>query len=452
MFIKIALLCIPLLFVGCNEKRIDIPKNLDTPAKVDTPKEYADSFSNAKVQNSWLQTFGDKKLESLVKEALKNNPNLKTAAQSVAQAKAETKLAASAMNPSINYAGQVSQTTAGTNLNVGGVGASWEPDIWGRLSAQVQSATASQKAVEADYAGAKQLLVANVTKAWFVLIESTKQELLSKSIVQSYAKTYKSVKVEYEVGEVLRKDLVQSQAELDSAKDAYIQTKNAKKNSARALEILLGRYPSGTYETDATLVTLSPFPSVGVPSSLLTRRPDLVSKEEALRAAFFASKDANLSRLPTFTLSLNSLTSSATGFLTALAAGVSGPIYEGGAISAQIELADATQKKALLSYQAAILDAFNDVETNLANENYLLEREKALKEAVSNYKIALKDTQTEYEIGKVDISLLEIQQAKYASARRTHLHVKSLLLQNRVNIYLSLGGGFDDKNAIGDKR
>jgi len=452
MLVKVAVLFIPLLFIGCNEKRISVPKDLESPAKVSTPKEYADPFSNAKVQNSWLKTFGDVELNTIVKEALTNNPNLKVASESVDQAKAQTKLASSAMNPSLNYAAKTSQTTEGTNFSVGGVGASWEPDIWGRLSAQVESATASQKAVEADYAGAKQLLVANVTKAWFVLIESTKQELLSKSIVQAYSKTYESVKVEYEVGEVLRKDLVQSQAELDSAKDAYIQAQNAKKSSARALEILLGRYPSGTYTTDSSLVTLSAFPSVGVPSSLLTRRPDLVAKEENLRAAFFASKDANLSRLPTFTLSLNSLTSSATSFLTALAAGVSGPIYEGGAISAQIELADATQKKALLSYQAAILDAFNDVETNLANENYLLQRDSSLQEAVKNYKVALQDTQTEYEVGKVDISLLEIQQAKYASARRTHLHVKSLLLQNRVNIYLSLGGGFDDKNAIGDKR
>jgi len=449
MLIKIAVLCIPLLFVGCNQKRVEVPKNLETTAKVHIPKEYTDSFSSEKVQNSWLKTFGDSELESLVKEALKNNPNLKVASQSVDQAKAQTKLAASSMNPSLNYAGQVSQTTSGTNLAVVGVGASWEPDIWGRLSAQVQAATASQKAVEANYAGAKQLLVSDVTKAWFVLIESTKQEILSKNIVQSYTKTYESVKIKYEVGAVLRKDLVQSQAELDSAKDAYIQAQNAKKSSARALEILLGRYPAGTFTTTSTLVTLSPFPSIGIPSSLLTRRPDLVSKEEALRAAFFTSKDAKLARLPSFTLSLNSLTSSANSFLTALAAGVSGPIYEGGAISAQIDLANATQKKALLSYQSSILDAFNDVETNLGNENYLVEREKVLKEAVNNYKMALRDTQIQYDIGKVDITLLQVQQAKYASAQRTHLHIKSLLLQNRVNIYLSLGGGFDDTNAIG---
>ena len=451
MIVKVSLAVITLLFVGCNQHRIDLPQDLNQTAQAVTPKEYADPFSNAKVQNSWLKTFEDKELESLVTEALKNNPNLKVASASVDQAKAQTKLAASAMNPSVNYAGQVSQTTAGTHLNVGGVGASWTPDIWGRLSAQVQAATASQRSVQANYAGAKQLLVADVTKAWFSLIEATQQEALSKAIVDAYTQTYESIKVQFEVGKVLRKDMVQAQADLDASKDAYIQAQNAKKSSARALELLLGRYPSGLYKADEDLATLPPFPHVGVPSSLLERRPDLISKEEELRAAFFAKKDAQLSRLPSFTLSLSSLTSSATSFLTALGAGVAGAIYDGGAISAQVTLANATQKKALLSYQSAILDAFNDVETTLGNEKYLTQREETLKDAVKNYKIALEDTQTQYEVGKVDITLLQIQQAKYASAQRTHLHVTSLLLQNRVNIYLALGGGFDQHSAIGDK-
>jgi len=452
MIIKIALITLVFLFMGCSKHRIDAPKDLDKSAQELAVNKYADTFSNGKVQNSWLKTFDDNELNRIVKESLKNNPNLKVAAASVEQAKAQTKLAASAMNPSVNYAGRVSQTTTGSDLAIGGVGASWEPDVWGRLSAQVQSASASEKSIQADYAGAKQTLVSDVAKAWFVLIEAQKQERLSKSIMESYRTTFENVKVQFDVGQVLRKDLVQSQAELDSAKDAYIQAQNAHKSSARALEILLGRYPSGTYKTASGLAKLPSFPQVGIPSSLLTRRPDLVAKQEELRAAFFAKKDAELSRLPSFTLSLNSLTSSATGFLTALGAGVVGPIYDGGAISAEVSLANATQKKALMAYQSSILDAFDDVETSLGNEKYLLERKSTLKEAVYNYKIALQDTQVQYNIGKVDITILQVQQAEYASAQRTYLHVRSLLLQNRVNIYLALGGGFDENRAIGEKK
>jgi len=447
---NIALLLVLLLAQGCSSHRIEAPDSLgeEVKTKVENTEEfYAEQGITGKVENNWLKTFNDAELDKLVNEALEYNPNLRAAYFVVEQAAAQTKLAGAALQPTVGYNGGVSNTSAGNSSSSGGIGASWELDVWGRVSAQVQSARSSQRAIEADYAFAKQSLVAEVSKAWFLLIEASQQEQLSKQIVKEFAATSELVSVKFELGEVLRKDVSQARADLNSAKDSHIQAQNAVKNSSRALELLLGRYPSATLAGQRNLPQLSPFPQAGVPAELLQRRPDLIAKEEQLRSAFFAVKDAELSRLPAFTLSVGGGLSNGSNFLSALAAGVTGPIYTGGAIEADIENATAAQKEAMASYEATIISVFKDVETSLTNERVLEERSEVLALAVEDYLIALKDTQTQYELGEIELTLVQIQQTKLDASRSTDLHVKSLLLQNRVNMYLGLGGGFDSDDA-----
>ena len=446
--INIALSISALLIQGCSNK-VQAPTKLSEPVQVKTvaKKEfYADRNISSKVENNWLKSFNDAKLNTLAYEALEKNPNLRVASFSVEQAVAQTKLASAALKPTVGYNAGVSDTSAGGSSS-GGVGASWQPDVWGRVSAQVQSVRSTQRAVEADYAFAKQSLVAEVAKAWFSLIESTKQEELSSSIVKEYESTLDIVQIKFEVGQVLRKDVSQARADVNSAKDSLVQAQNAVKNSSRALELLLGRYPGADLMSNANLPTLSTFPSTGVPTDLLKRRPDLIAKEEGIRSAFFATKDAELARLPTFTLSVGGGLNNVNNFIGLISAGITGPIYTGGAIEAEIENANAGQKKALASYEGTILVAFKDVETSLANEKVLQERLQVLSFAVEDYEIALKDTKVQYELGEIDLTLVQIQQRKLDGSRSTRLHVESLLLQNRVNMYLALGGGFEDEDA-----
>ena len=450
--INIVLSSAVLLMTGCSD-RIQVPDGLGDPAKVgvETKSKFdATGKTSAKVENNWLRSFHDSKLNRLAQEAIANNPDLRAASLTVAQAVAYTKLANAALQPIVGYNANISDTSAVSGFSSGGIGASWQPDVWGRVSAQVQSARSSQRSIEADYAFARQSLVADVARSWFVLIESTKQAKLATEIVKEYEGTLKIVKVKYDVGEVLRKDVSQARADVNTAKDSLILAKNAVQKSSRALELLLGRYPGAKLATGVNLPRLSKFPATGVPSDVLQRRPDLIAKEEQLRSAFFATKDAELARLPAFNLSVSAGLNNVDHFIGLLAAGVVGPIYTGGAIEAQIEGANATQEKALASYESTILGAFRDVETTLADEKVLLARSKVLTLAVADYKIALQDTKTQYELGEIDLTLVQFQQRILDASRSTDLHVKSLLLQNRVDMYLALGGGFDKEDAAGE--
>ncbi len=441
-----------LMMQGCSHQ-VQTPTTLSEPAKLQVKNAkafYTDRNVTSDVENNWLKTFNDAKLEELVQEALEKNPNLRVAFYNVEQAVAQTDLASAALKPTVGYNAGISNTNVGGTNSAGGIGASWQADVWGRVSAQVQSVRSSERSIEADYAFAKQSLVADVSKAWFLLIEAHKQFVLSQDIVNEYTATLDIVSVKFEVGTVLRKDVAQARADLNSAKDSLIQAKNSVSNSSRALELLLGRYPSAKLLSEAELPSLSKFPSTGVPVDLLSRRPDLIAKEEQIRSAFFATKEAELARLPSVSFSLGGGLRNVNSFIGLLSAGISGPIYTGGAIEAQIKSADAKQKKALSAYEATLLSAFKDIETYLANEKVLLERSEVLAYAVLDYETALEDTKTQYTLGEVELTLVQIQQRKLDASRSTHLHVQSLLLQNRVNMYLSLGGGFDDADAASE--
>ncbi|MBL0720949.1 MAG: TolC family protein [Sulfurovum sp.] len=419
--------------------------------EVKTKSFYSDRSISGNIQNNWLYSFHDKRLNKLAKEALLNNLNLRVSALSIEEAVAQTKLASAALKPSIGYNAGLSNASIGGNSANAGFGASWQPDVWGRVSARVSSIKSTQKAIEADYAFAKQSLVADVSKAWFLLIESSKQEQLAYQILKEYKATLKIVSVKFEVGQVLRKDLSQANADLNAAKDSHVQAKNSLVKSSRALEILLGRYPKAEVTSKAQLPKLPKFPTTGVPANLLERRPDLIAKEERIRSAFFATQEAELARLPSFTLSIGGGLNNVNNLIGMLGAGLSGPIYTGGAIEAQIEGATATQKKVLASYQAVVLDAFRDVESTLHNEKVLKERLKILSLAVKDYQIAFNDTKVQYKLGQIELTLVQIQQRKLDASRSTKLHIESLLLQNRVNMYLSLGGGFNNENALRKK-
>ncbi len=448
IYIIIPLGCI--LLQACAGKMDTLTSKAQIPREVQTKSFYNDRNISSEVQNNWLATFDDDELNKLVKEALLNNQNLRVSALSIAEAVAQTKLASAALKPTVGYNAGVSDTSSGS-FSRAGLGASWQLDVWGRVSAQVASVESTQKAVEADYAFAKQSLVADVSKAWFLLIEASKQEQLSSQILKEYQATLDIVSVKFKVGKILRKDVSQARADLNSAKDSNIQAKNSLAKSSRALEILLGRYPSAKLVSKSQLPKLSAFPATGIPANLLQRRPDLIAKEERIRSAFFATKEAELARLPTLSLSLNGGLNSVSNLIGMLGAGLSGPLYTGGAIEAQIEGATATQKKTLASYEAVVLDAFKDIETSLNNEKVLQERLEVLSLATEDYKIAFEDTKVQYELGQTELTLVQIQQRKLDASRSTKLHAQSLLLQNRVDMYLSLGGGFDDDDALAQK-
>lgn len=411
---------------------------------VNTPKNFKNSLNSSTVQDGWIRTFHDKKLNALVKEAQRNNPNLKIAAARVEKSIALTNLTASALKPSIGATASYRDNNdqALPEVSYGGLGISWEPDVWGRVSNAVAADQAMTAAQIADYNFARQSLAANTAKAWFALNTNAKIYEFSKEIITLQKKGLKILAAREEIGQGSKRDVHISAALVAEAKEAAEAARTDKERSQRALEVLVGRYPSGTLQAHALYRAPSRIPN-GLTSQLLERRPDLIAAQERVAAAFHQEASAKLLHLPRVNLKLGVGPNSINDAVTNLAAGVFAPLYTGGAIEAQVAAANAEQKAAIAAYAKTALNAFQEVENALAAEKQLSARLKYASTMVKEYKIAYDMTVERYRIGDSSVLDILIIQGKWVAAEIKKMKVLQQRLINRVNLHLALGGSFD---------
>ncbi|GAG90391.1 unnamed protein product, partial [marine sediment metagenome] len=169
----------------------------------------------------------------------------------------------------------------------------------------------------------------------------------------------------------------------------------------------------------------------------------LIAAERRVAAAFFASEEARLARLPSFSLTGVAGTTALTNELTQLSAGLFAPIFTGGALKAQVEIANTNQQAAIAAYGLTLLTAYSEVENALNNEKLFAEREQFLQKAVTDNSAAMELTKEQFDVGRVDmLSVLQIQ-ARVLAARSALIGIRNQRLVQRVNLHLALGGSFE---------
>ena len=410
------------------------------------PKKFRKSISSAKVQDGWIRTFHDAKLTSLVKEAQKNNPNLKIAAAKVERAAALTQLTESELKPSIGLSGYYRDNNAegAKEVTFGGLGVSWEPDVWGRVGNAVAAQQELTAAQAADYNFARQSLAASTARAWFLLNTNAKIYEFSKEIIKLQKKGLHVLTARENIGQGNKRDVHIAKALVAEAEEAARASLSAKERAQRALEVLVGRYPSGKLQARSLPRMPSRIPN-GLPAELLERRPDLIAAQERVAAAFHQKASAELLHLPNINLRLGVGPNSINDAITSLTAGVFAPLYTGGAIEAQVAVANAEQKAAIAAYAKTALKAFKEVENALAAEKHFSARLHSVNTMVKEYKTAYEMTVERYRIGESSVLDIIIVQGKWVASEIKRMQVLKKRLINRVNLYLALGGSFDDK-------
>ncbi|BFM07701.1 efflux transporter outer membrane subunit [Halioxenophilus aromaticivorans] len=423
-----------------------------------TPQKWANSAGEQQLKKArqvdWLAEFKDERLSSLVVTALNNNLDLAIAAANVEQATAAATQAGAQLKPQVNLAfanartGNVESSASQSSSQSVSLQIGWEADLWGRIRSGQRAAVASAQAAAADYQYAQQSMAAATARAYFIAVEAGQQVAILTDILDALENTARIVNVQYKNGLASAQDVSLTNSDLASTREQLITLKASRREALRALEVLLGQYPSGDLSVSAKLPSLPAMPPAGVPAEVLERRPDLIASERRVAAAFNALQQAKAAKLPQL-----SLTSNIGGSSTALseitdpsnvawqlASNLLAPLFDGGARQAAVDSANAAQKQAVASYAQSALAAFSDVETNLDLATTLTARERelsfALKEATKAYRIASLNHK-EGEIGLLD--LLAVQQ-RVLSANSSLVSVKRLQLEQRVNLYLALGG------------
>lgn len=454
------------LIAGCATKPAPTPADIRQQSGSLTNLALTQAWKAAPVstnaiRDNWLAAFGDPQLDALVAEAMSNNPDLRVSATRVEQAAQYVELAKAAMRPAVNLlgvgglnmgGGDVSSALQGVSL-----GASWEPDLWGRMRYGRNAYQATYASLQADFEFGRQSLAATVAKSWFAVSETWLQLQIAGEMVTAAQELARLAEKRWQVGPGSEQDVALARANLGTFEDTARQVSLAHSQSLRALELLLGRYPAAELAARRDLPALpEPIPA-GLPLEMLERRPDLIAAERRVAAAFHRVGEARAARLPRIILNANvaairsdilQLKNDFENPTGGAGAKLIAPIYQGGALNTQVEIRTLEQKEAVAQYAALALRALGDVENSLAAGQNLAERDRFLQRTVADHQRAFELVQATYRVGQGDLRAVQQQQLNVHAARLAWLRVTSEQLTQRANLHLALGGSFESPPAL----
>ena len=433
---------------------------LDIP----TSFQYETKEARDTVNTEWWKQFQDPVLDGLISEALANNKNIKIAAANIEQAAGVLTQTRAPLFPQVNYGGGASRQRESENNAIplptgvsnpfntlqlfGGV--NWEIDLWGRVRRLSEAARANLLASEEARRGVILSLVASVAGDYVQLRGFDEQLAIARRNMATYAESVKLYELQFEYGLISQLVVEQARSQYETAAVLIPQIESQIVVVENALSILLGRNP-GPIARGKSIYELAypPIPA-GLPSQLLERRPDLAQAEQNLVAANAQIGAAKALYFPT--ISLTGLFGYESANLSDLFKGPSrtwsyagsftGPIFTAGAISGQVEQAEAAQKAALISYEATVQSAFADVENALVIREKLagqIEAQERLVKANREYERLAK---LQYDGGYTPyLTLLNAEQQLFPSELNLAQYRTSIFI-SYANLYKAMGGGW----------
>ena len=409
------------------------------------------------VADDWIHNFNDPALDGFVTEALLYNADLMIAAARVEQAAGYAKAAGALIYPSVNLMARGGGKMGGDGSGINGLGvfANWELDLWGRVRSERAAGDYAYQAAVADAEFARQSIAAMVAKSWILAIEAKLQRQLAEEISTAAQGATTIARDRLRVGIGDDYDVALAESTYESTRDAVRQLALAEDQALRALEALVGRYPSATLLVRTTLPALPSEVPVGLPSELLERRPDVIAAERRVAAAFHRVGEAKAARLPKIALTASVSSVSSSLFVLqnhanpvwSIGATLLQPIFNGFALEANVEIRTAEQKIAVAEYGRIGARAFGDVENALSSEFAALEREAILSRAVDVNVRGLDLAKVRFRVGSGDLRGVLQQGATLGASRSTRLRMASEQLIQRINLHLALGGSFEARPA-----
>lgn len=408
---------------------------------------------------AWWDGFGDPALDSLVREALANNSDLRIATARVDEFAAILAGTRSQAFPQVGYglSGNRSRTSqekipalinplSTTWSSV--LSASWEIDLWGRIRREAEAAHANLLASEEARRGVMLTLISSVILGYVTLLDLDEQLRVTRATVEGRRANVDIFEKRLAGGWISEFEMSQVRGEYEAALAQLPGFNRAIATQENALSVLLGRNP-GPIARDRDQQSLhSPAVPSGLPSELLIRRPDILAAEQQLVASNALIGAARAQFFPRISLTgLFGFVSEDLGRLFAGSAhswsftgDVAGPIYTGGGLTAAVDQAEARRDQALANYESVIQDAFRDVEDSLADLRNSRELVQTLERRVTTLRRGVELANERYENGYSDyLEVLDTERSLFsaelalASARGDHQRAL-------VNLYRALGG------------
>ncbi len=424
------------------------------------PEKWTATSDSQKPSDNWLRDFNDPRLIELVREVEENNFGLEAANQRANAAQAASRIARSLKYPTLgaNLTSGKQQSRLATfnfqkietDSHTLTLGSQWELDIWNRLGQGHAAALAQHEATQLDYEALRLSLAGQVAKAWFNTLEAKTQFQLAQDSASSFEANQKTLENRYQKGLVSAFELRLIRAQAASSRAAQEGRRTQLDQAIRQFEVLLGRYPSAQLHTEADLPLLVRNPPAGLPSDLLARRPDIRAEERRLAAIVAGDKATQRNWLPSISITANTGTASNqlsdllddNFSIWSIFGELSAPLFQAGKLKAERNQSDALKLAQIAQYKNTVLIAFQEVEIALAAEEALMRYEEEVALAATENQKAEQQSWKLYERGLINITNVLDSQCRAFDSQSQLISIKNQRLQNRINLYLSLGGGF----------
>jgi NodT family efflux transporter outer membrane factor (OMF) lipoprotein len=453
---KIALACVsPMLLAGClSAGPLPALNNADVPAAFE---QAAPSDAPIWPAPDWWHGFSSSELDGLIATTQAGNLSLAAAEARVLQADARVRQAGAALLPTVGFGADARREFVSDSDAFGlSLGASYELDFWGRNRNTLNAAIASGNATRADRETVALTATTSVANTYFQLLSFRERLSIARLNLENAQSVLMVTEARVRNGIASQLELAQQRAAIASQQASIPQFEQQELQTRAALAVLLGRPPEG-FDVSAQDLEDFALPAVapGLPSELLTRRPDVAVAEASLEASHANVAVARAAMFPSITLTgagglqsvvLGTLLSNP-GTSFSLGASLAQTVFDAGRLAAITEEARARETEILANYRNVAITAFSEVETTLGSIGHLAEQEGFLMEQVVQAEQAFNIAQARYREGVADyLTVLDSQRTLY-SARDQLSQIKFQRLVAIVALYKALGGGWQNPAA-----
>jgi multidrug efflux system outer membrane protein len=460
MNMNLKLLCIALAvaLAGCA---VTEPK---TRVQIDMPQAFTEApvptaiGATSQLTADWWTNFGSPQLTSLIQQALAGSADVRIAAERITQAELALRVANASLLPTIGVgagqsfsrtdsAGTEASTRRGTSVSIA---MSYEIDLWGRLAAGIQAQQQAVNISRFDADTVRLTLTTGVAATYFQLLATRERLDIARDNLATAERVLKVVDARYRNGVATQLDLSQQTTEVLNQRAALIPLEVVERQTVSALALLIGRVPQGFSLPGDNFEKLAiPTAGAGLPSELLTRRPDLAAAEAALAAADANVAAARAALLPSISLSTSGGLATAALLSLAdpthvLAIGLSlaQTVFDGGQRRAQVGIEQSQRRILIETYGSAVRTALKEVDDALGNADSGARLESAQQQTVEQAQRSLRLAEIRYREGVGDLLAVLDAQRSLFSAQDQLAQARLTRLTASLDLFKALGGGW----------
>ena len=442
---------------------------LPEPA-LDIPSAYRFGAQNPKVAQAalptldWWRSFHSRELTGIVERARDANLDIAAAVARVVQADAQARITGASLLPTVDFNGNGtharSSQSGSSGVSFGGsehdnllttLNASYEIDFWGKNRAALKAAQEGAVASRFDTEVVSLSTVASAANAYFQVLAAQDRLKVARENLTSANRVLNLIKQRLNAGTASDLEVAEQESVVNGIRASIPPLQQIVTQNRNALAVLMARSPESVHIRGGSLNNIRvPRVTAGLPSELLTQRPDIREAEAQLAAANANVYNARAQFLPSITLTAEGGYESAVlktllrpeSMLYTVAAGVTQPIFEAGRLTGNLDLQKGKQDELLQNYRKAVISAFSDVETALESVTQTARRERLQRDVVASSRRAFDISEQRFREGTIDlVTVLQTQQTLY-QAQDTLVQARLAHLQAIVSLYQALGGGW----------